>query len=870
MIRKHVVGAVFRRNFVSYFSSPTGYVFIFVFIVLCSVAAFWQERFYVGNLANFDALNRYFPYLLLFFVPAVTMALWSEERKQGTDELLLTLPVTDLELILGKYLAALGIYSVALLFALTDVAFLWSLGRPDMGVLFGTYLGYWFLGGALLAIGMVGSLLTSSMTVAFIMGALFCAVPIFTGDAGNFWEPLKRLGVGRYFGELGSGVLSLQTILYFAALTVLMLYLSLILLARRHLRNPVEGMHWAIRALCVLVSGVSLVVLAGRSGGRADLTSERLHTLMPATREVLKRIDAERPVQIHAFVSPEVPETYVQTRETLLSLLREFEALAGGRINLKISETRRYTAESREAEEKFGIKPEEIMVMEEGGRGPESVFLGVGFTSGALEDVIPFLHRGLSVEYELTRSIGVVSGLKRRKVGIAGTDVKVFGGFDFQSMRSANSWQIVDELKKQYEVTQVSLDQPVTDTLDVLFVPMPSTLPQPQMDTLMAYIRKGRPVLLLDDPHPGFNPSLAPSEPRQGGRQQMPFGPPPPPQEPKGNIGKFMETLGIRWGSTEILWDFNNPHPMFKHLPLEFIFVGSDPATPDAFNPREAASSELQEMVFLFAGTINPQGGSPLIFTPLLKTTKQSGTGRADEIFARDFLGRMTYNSNRLRQMGGQEQTIAARIQGTLPAEPPATEPSKINAIMVADMDFVGEQFFNLRQEGQLNFDNVTFILNCVDVLAGDESFVAVRKRRLKYRTLEKVEARVKQHRDRELAEGKEAEEAAKKQLQAAQDRLNDEVKKIRERTDLDARTKDIFLQSKEDLENRRLEVQKKIIDDEKSARIERSKEQTEEAVRSIQNGIKIQALIFPPLLALAAALIVFVMRLSREGKVAA
>jgi len=214
MIRRHVVQAIFKRNFHSYFGAPTGYVFIAVFVALSAVLAFWRDMFFSSNLANLDPLNRYFPYLLLFFVPAVAMAIWSEERKQGTDELLMTLPATDLEILLGKYFSALGIYSVALLFSLSNVLWLWWLGNPDAGVMIGTYLGYWFLGAALLSVAMVASQLTSSQTVAFILGALFCAVPVFLGDvsvivSGRLQEWLEGVGVDEGFNDLASGVVSI-------------------------------------------------------------------------------------------------------------------------------------------------------------------------------------------------------------------------------------------------------------------------------------------------------------------------------------------------------------------------------------------------------------------------------------------------------------------------------------------------------------------------------------------------------------------------------------------------------------------------------------------------------------------------------------
>ena len=893
----NVVRAIAKRDLRMYFSNPTGYVFITLFIFLSAAAAFWQERFFLNNLANLDELNAVFPYLLVFFVPALTMSVWAEERKLGTDELLFTLPATDVEVVLGKYAAALGIYSVSLALSLSHVVVLLWLGSPDLGLMFANYLGFWLAGAALIAVGMLASQLSSNVTIAFILGAIFCALGVFIEPMTSILSTdlarlLAPLGVFPHFDEFGRGVMSLTGLLYFTGVAAVFLYFNVLLVSKRHWPREADGVrmstHQLVRAVSVVVILIAGVAIVGRLGLRVDATAERLHTLSRETKALLKQLDSDRPVFVQAYISPEVPEQYVQTRANVIGLLKDIASASGGRVQLALYDTEPFSEEAREAREKFGIEPRQIPNLQSARAGFTDVFLGLAFTCGAEEQVIDFFDRGLPAEYEIARSIRVVANTERKKVGVINTKLRLFGGLDFNTMQSTPPWSVVEELKKQYEVVQITPSSEITEEVDGLLVALPSSLTQAEMDNVAAFIEKGTPALLLVDPLPIVNLSLAPSE--QAGADMNPFmrqGQPPP--EPKGDIRAFLEKLGIRWDPSLIVWDAYNPHPDLAHLPPEVVFLGRGNENPEVFNASNPASEALQQLVLLYPGSVDSASGEGLTYRPLLETGTLSGRFPYFQMVQRSFLG-ASLNRNLPHRPDPMTYTLAAEVKGSSsPGEAPGetapeVDPSEdsdgeaeadtlkeaaapLHVIVVADLDFISEQFFQIRRlgPGNLDFDNVTFFLNAMDVLVGDESFIALRNRRVKHRTLERVENQTREFIERRAQEEAEAESEAQKNLAEAQRRLDEKVAAVRERTDLDAQTKQIMARNLEEVENRKLEVQKANIEARKEAAIRASEERMERQIRIIQSGIRSAAVPLPPIPVFLLGVYIFIRRQKRE-----
>jgi ABC-2 type transport system permease protein len=233
--------AVFRRELSSSFDSPLAYIVVPVFLGLVATFALWFQDVFAQGVAS---LRTFFFWSSLFFVvlvPAITMRLFAEERRTGSLELLVTLPVSELQVVLGKYLSALALLLVALLLTATYPISMAMLGDLDWGPVFGGYLGLLLLGAALCGIGTAASALTSNQVVAFLLAMVLCLLPFATGFflhkvPAAVLPVVQYLSFDYHFNNLARGVLDSRDLVYFLSVAAVGLAVAVLALRNDRLR----------------------------------------------------------------------------------------------------------------------------------------------------------------------------------------------------------------------------------------------------------------------------------------------------------------------------------------------------------------------------------------------------------------------------------------------------------------------------------------------------------------------------------------------------------------------------------------------------------------------------------------------------------
>jgi ABC-2 type transport system permease protein len=744
-------------------------------------------------------------------------------------------------------------------------------------------------------------------------------------------QQVRRWSLTAQFDDFGRGVVSFSSTAYFLLLIALGIYLSMVLIGRRHWSGGRDGRslwwHYLLRAAALVVVLVGLnMVLERWDFLRFDCTEGQVSSLSPDTKKLLRDLAGkdQRPITIDAYLSASVPDEYVKTRYDLVSMLKELERQSGSMVRLRLhDDLEPFSEEAAQAEERFGIKKQIVRTQARAAFREEEFILGAAFTCGRENVVVPFFGNGVPVEYELIRSIATVGRGERKRLGVVQTDAQLMGGFSMMGMqpRQIPKQLIVEELEKQYKVEEVDPTNPIDlGKYEVLLVVQPSSLGPQQLANVTDAIRKGQPAAVFEDPFPYvMNQAVGTADPKppMGGGM---FGMGGQPQ-PKGDIRALWDVLGIQVTGDSgprgpvpgvIVWQDYNPYPKFqiRGIGPELVFVRNDaPGASDAFNPAQAVCAKFEELLLPYPTGLTKASGSKLDFTELIATSStEAGTIEASDwqISASD-----DYALQEKRgKPTGRKYTLAAWIRGAAAAaddgkkndkgegegngdgdkaakseekKDDAAQPRPINVIYVGDIDMLHSEFVQLRNmpntEINFRFDNVPFVLNVIDAVAGDERFLVIRTRKPKHSTLKTVEARSAKARENEgnaaakfraeyTAEEKKADDEAKKTYAEAQKAVDDLRAKQKDGQDVDpgefvAKMQQLALIQEQ--ANRTLDVTKerlRVERDKSLAAIQRTRDQD---IQKIQNEFKVWATAVPPIPPLMVGLIVWIRRRLRE-----
>ena len=355
-----------RKELAAYFSSPAAFIFIGVFLAALLFIFFWVDRFFARNIADVRPLFEWMPVLLIFLVSAMTMRMWSEERRAGTLEFLLTAPVRPLDLVIGKFLACLALVAITLALTLPLPVTVSSLGPLDWGPVLGGYIATLALASAYISIGLFVSSRTDNQIVSLIVSALICgafyvagsdAVTSLFGNSGG--ETLRLLGSGSRFNSIARGVIDLRDIYYY--LSIFGVFLVLNLYSLESLRWP-EGRQdkrhsqWRLAAALAAANLIAGNFWLGQlTWARADLTEGSVYSISSETKSYLRQV--QEPLLIRGYFSAQTHPLLAPLVPRLRDLLKEYEIAGGGNVRVEFIDPQKEPALESEANSQYNIKP---------------------------------------------------------------------------------------------------------------------------------------------------------------------------------------------------------------------------------------------------------------------------------------------------------------------------------------------------------------------------------------------------------------------------------------------------------------------------------------------------------------------------------
>ena len=686
------VWTIARREIKALFDSPTAYILLVVFIAANDFLFFRQIELY--GLASLRPMFDLLPWLLLFLAPAVTMRALAEDARSGVIEVVLAQPITEAELLLGKYVGQVLFLWIALALTLTIPLGLTLGAHLQWGIMVAEYVG-----GALLAAGLAGVGLWASSTArnqvtAFIVGVavMFVLVlvgldPLLVGLPPRVGAIAGALGVLSHFSGIARGVIDLRDAVYFLSLAAVFLVFAYLSLVRRRLTPRGDAIRRLRMGTGLLTAGLVVVNLFGRHiGGRLDLTPGKAYTLSRATRQMLGNLSDL--VTVKLFASAALPPEVAFLKRDVDDLLSDYRTAARGKLRLVVLDPSADTAAARDARS-LGVPPVQFNVVGRGELQVKEGYLGITVQYAEGSKTIPFVRQTGDLEYRLTSDIRALTRTDKPLVGLA-----------LAADRSASAQNrtfntVQDQLQQNYTVRPLTFpaDSGSISGLKVLIIAgTPDSVPLPVLAKLSAYLDSGGSALVM-----ASGSSLARDVPLATARP-VPW-------------NEILRPFGVSVRS-DMVYDLNSNQRVAMPVQFGQVLIPY-PLWLRALSTKASPINGEIDAVFLpWASSIDTTHATPGTVTPLFATSPAAGLRTTEMIlnpnqpFGRDSLSR---------------RLVAVQVG------PPATGKTaperRGRLVVVGSGDFASDRYARNGPEG------VLLVQNAVDWLAQDEVLIGIRSK---------------------------------------------------------------------------------------------------------------------------------------------
>lgn len=689
------IWAVARRELRALFDQPTAYILLVVFVAVNDALFFPQIG--LGSFATLRPMFELLPWLMLVLVPAVTMRAIAEDTRSGVIEVVLAQPITEFELLLGKYLGQLLFLWIALALTLPVPVGLALGSRLQWGVTLAQYVGAALLIVGLAAVGVWASTITRNQVTAFIVGVavMFLLIlvgldPLVVGMPPRVWAMVSSLGVRAHFMGIARGVIDLRDAIYFLSLAGLFLVLAYYALMGRRLTAHGTALRRLRLGTVLLVVGLIVVNLfGGNIGGRLDLTPGHAYTLSPATRRVLATLNDL--VTIKLFESATLPTEVTPLKRDVNDLLSDYRAAAHGKVRLVVRDPTTDTAAAREARS-LGIPPVQFNVVGRSELEVKEGYLGVAVQYAEASKTIPYVQQSNDLEYRLTAGIRSLTRKEKPVVGIAVAS-------DHSATASGRAFTSIQQrLEQDYAVRSIMLppDSTLRELKVLILVGSPDSLPGGRLDRLREFVDSGGGLLLMAGgmglsaqaplamAHPvAWNPLLAP--------------------------------YGVMVRS-DMVYDLASNEQVAMPTQYGQVLMAY-PLWIRALSTRlSPLNAEIDALFLPWASTIDTTHAESGTVTPLF-TTSRAGGARDNEMFLNPT---QAFSRDSLKR---RLVAVAVNPQAQKQGGKPAPAPRRGRIVVVGTADFAADRYARNGPEAAV------FVQNAVDWLAQDETLIAIRSK---------------------------------------------------------------------------------------------------------------------------------------------